>query len=192
MRILFLHTGVLLAMLFVSACAGRPALESRPGGNPAGVDLSGSWNLRGAAEIPVAEEEGIVIPRGGMRSYEQSMPRGDRPRRSKGSSAHVFLESGQALKITQTAYGLFVSFDRAVVEEYNFGENRMVSVGPIEAQRVSGWTGDVLVIETMDEDGHVLTESWRLANGGAVLVRDIRIARGEDEEFSTRQVLDRS
>lgn len=192
MRTVIVIPGVLVAALFLSACAARPALEARPGGNPAGVDLSGNWVLRGAADFPASREQTIVLPRGGMRSSQSSMQRGARPERSKGSSAHVFIESGKSLKITQTDYGLFISFDRAVVEEYNFGENSEVSVGPIEAQRVSGWEGDVLVVETMDEDGYVLTESWRLESSGDVLVRDIRIARDDDEKFSTRQVFDRS
>ena len=101
---------------------------------------------------------------------------------------HLFLESGKALKVSQTDYGLFFSFDRAVVEEYNFGENRVVSIGPIQAQRVSGWVGPAFVVETMDEDGHVLTERWQLEEG--TLTREISIARGEDLSFSKRQVFD--
>ncbi len=103
----------------------------------------------------------------------------------------VFLETGRSLRITQTDHGLFISFDRAVVEEYTFGENRRVSVGPIEAQRVSGWEGSAFVVETLDEDGARLTESWSLSDGGATLVRQIAVMQGEDEKFSTEQLYDR-
>ena len=55
-----------------------------------------------------------------------------------GSLVHVFLEAGKALKITQTADGVFISFDRSIVEEYRFGEKREINVGPVTADRVSG------------------------------------------------------
>ncbi|MDH3490931.1 MAG: hypothetical protein OEM20_02880 [Gammaproteobacteria bacterium] len=103
----------------------------------------------------------------------------------------MFLETGASLKISQTPDGLFISFDRAIVEEYTFGENRIVSVGPIEAQRVSGWNGMVFVVETLDEQGTLLTESWHLEPGGTVLVRDILVSRGNNEQFSSRQRFDR-
>jgi hypothetical protein len=104
---------------------------------------------------------------------------------------HVFVEAGQALKITQTDYGLFISFDRAVVEEYNFGEKRIVNVGPIEAQRVSGWVEKVFIIETMDAKGNLLTESWRLGEDGETLVRDIVIVEDQEPAWSSQQRFDR-
>ncbi len=184
---------LLAAALFAAAlvaCAAKPVLLPRPGGNPGGIDLSGNWELRGGADVPLVEEQTIVIPkRSSSRPEDQRVTRRDN--RVKGASAHVFLESGKTLKITQTAYGVFMSYDRAVVEEYNFGENRTVEVGPIEAQRVTGWEGPVLVIETLDDQGNVLTERWRLDNAGAVLVRDIRIARGDNVKLALQQLFDR-
>ena len=93
--------------------------------------------------------------------------------------------------MTQTDFGLFFSFDRAIVEEYNFGEKRIVNVGPIEAQRVSGWDGDRFIAETMDEDGYILTESWRLDENGTRLVRNISIAREDKTVHEARQVFER-
>lgn len=104
----------------------------------------------------------------------------------------VFLEMGQRLKVTQTAHSLFVSFDRAIVEEFTFGEKRIVTVGPIEARRVSGWEGGRFIVETMDRDGALLAETWYLDSIDATLVREVRITRGEREEFVVRQVFDRS
>ncbi|MGI9249288.1 MAG: hypothetical protein ACR2QI_09755 [Woeseiaceae bacterium] len=86
---------------------------------------------------------------------------------------------------------MFISFDRAIVEEYTFGENRVVSVGPIEAQRVSGWQEGVFVIETLDDQGAILTESWHLDAGGDLLVRTISVAQGSEEQFSSQQRFDR-
>lgn len=179
---------LIILVVAISACAGRPTLEPRPGGNPQQVDLSGDWVLRTGDELPVSDEQTIRLPRSSTRrQYETGSPRPER--RSRGPSAHLFLESGRVLKVSQTDYGLFFSFDRAVVEEYNFGENRVVTIGPISAQRVSGWEGQHFVVETLDEDGNVLTERWQLDDG--TLVREIAIAKGDEVSFSSRQVFDK-
>ncbi len=104
----------------------------------------------------------------------------------------MFLESGESLKITQTASGLFISFDRAVVEEYRFGEDRIVAVGPIEAQRVSGWQDGRFVTQTADDAGAILSESWELSEDGKVLLRQITVSKGDKEEFSAEQHFDRT
>lgn len=106
-------------------------------------------------------------------------------------SAQVFLEYGESLKISQTDFGIFISYDRSIVEEYTFGENRLVTIGPIEANRVSGWEANAFVVETLDDDGTILIESWHLENNDTVLVRNIRINKGEKEKFALRQVFDR-
>ena len=103
----------------------------------------------------------------------------------------VFLETGRALKIIQTEHGFFVSLDRSVVEEFSFGENRTVSVGPIEAQRVSGWEGLSYIVETVDDDSAILREEWRLAEGGGVLLRNVSISQRGTEHFSLLQRFER-
>ena len=104
---------------------------------------------------------------------------------------HVFLETGKAVKITQTDFGLFISFDRAVVEEYRFGENREVSVGPISADRVSGWEGSSYVIETLDDNGAKLIEVYQLRDGGRSLQRKITIIDKKVTQLAIKQVFDR-
>lgn len=179
---------VIILVLAFAACGSQPTLEPRAGGNPQQVDLSGRWVLRAGDELPVSHEQRIRVPRSSERRQTNDTRRAQTERRSKGQTVHLFLESGRALKVSQTDYGLFFSFDRAVVEEYNFGENRVVNIGPISAQRVSGWDGPAFVVETMDKEGHVLTERWQRQE--RVLTRDISIARGEDLSFSQRQVFD--
>jgi hypothetical protein len=179
---------LVLSTLLVAACVARPQLVPRPGGNPQQVDLSGRWVLRNGGERPVSNEQTIRIPPPtGIRGPTYQRPRARKPR-SDGSALRVFLQTGTLLKVTQTDYGLFFSFDRAIVEEYNFGENRKVSVGPIEAQRVSGWDGRTFITETMDEEGNVLTELWRLEDDGALLVRDVSIGDESTVGFSAQQV----
>ncbi len=182
----------LALMLGLVACAGSPELPSRSSANPQAVDLSGTWQLRDETGMPLARggerEQTIRIPR---RASSQRPQQQSRSSRSDGSAVRIFIETGKVLKISQTKDGLFISFDRAVVEEFTFGENRIVSVGPIEAQRVSGWEGATFVVESMGEKGNVLTESWKLEEGGAALVRVITLADGDKEIFSTQQVFDR-
>lgn len=177
-----------LGVLLLSACASEPVLLSKSAVVPADVDLTGYWQVRddptskGLPEAGGASGELVPVIR---------RQRSRTERRSSGVSAQVFLEFGETLKITQTDYGLFISYDRSVVEEYTFGENRLVAIGPIEAKRVSGWEHGAFVVETLDQSGTALYETWKLAGGGAVLTRDIRIGKGEKDSFVHRQVFDR-
>jgi hypothetical protein len=178
----------LLSAMLLSACGSEPMLLSKSSAVPAGIDLSGFWLVRenlDRARMPVMDEgiERIIS--------ENKSQRSRRRRGSDGVSAQVFLEYGESLKITQTAYGIFISYDRSVVEEFTFGENRLVEVGPIEAKRVSGWEGSSFVVETLDESRTTLLEIWHLDKNAAVLVRDIQISKGEDVSFKTQQVFDR-
>ena len=93
--------------------------------------------------------------------------------------------------MTQTEHGFFVSLDRSVVEEFSFGENRIVTLGPIEAQRVSGWEGATYIVETLDEEGVILRDKWRLDASGDVLLRDVSLVKREEVQFSLQQQFDR-
>ena len=176
--------------LLLAGCAGLEPLPPRPAGNPAQVDLTGLWELRGAPPRRVEQEQTIRVPSRLETTRSQGQRRSSRSRPA-GSSVHVFVTSGRTVKVSQTDYALFFSYDRAIVREFNFGENRRVNVGPIVAQRVSGWDGETFVVETMDESGAVLTESWFLEEGGDVLVRVISIADGDEPAHQSRQVFDR-
>lgn len=179
---------ILICALVLCACVAKPELELRSAAIPAGVDLSGTWRIRVGGEAPLAREgeqpQTIQMPK---RTSSQNP---QRQRRSELPDVWIFLETGKVLKVTQTSDGLFVSFDRSVVEEVVFGENRTVSVGPIQAQRVTGWEGEQLIAETMDKEGVVLTEIWTLEDNGSVLVRDISITDRNRQLFSARQVFD--
>lgn len=184
-----LASAVCVALL---ACVSRPELLPKSAAVPVGVDLSGIWLLRedpNGRPLPTARgNERIVIPPANSRRRVETRF----SKRSKGSAVEVFIESGSLLKISQTSDGLFISFDRAIVEEYTFGENRVVSVGPIEAQRVSGWQGSIFVVETLDAQGSLLTESWIIDVDTDMLVREISVSKGDKERFSSQQRFDRS
>ncbi len=142
---------ILVFVAWMTACVSPEVLVPKNAAVPDGVDLSGRWQLRDATEATVQR------------------------RSPKDTAVYVFLETGSRLKITQTAFGIFVSFNRSIVEEYQFGENRSVHVGPIVVTRVSGWEGNTYVIETLDKKGAKLVEQYRLEDNGSRLVRHISI-----------------
>jgi hypothetical protein len=137
-------TGVLLC---ISSCGADPILITRPDPVPAGLDISGTWI--------------------------QTMSSGVSQPQARDTAVNVFVKTGKALKLTQTDTGLFVSFDRSVVEEYRFGENRMISIGEIDAERASGWAENGYVIETLDDDNALLIDTYRLRNEGESLRRTL-------------------
>ena len=198
---------MLFGVLLLFGCGSKPVLISKSAAVPVGVDLSGNWLIRKGAAAEkiseVGEDEGIRIPTSGSQRSRQgkgqgqgqgqghSKGGGSRGGKSGGASVRVFLEFGESLKITQTYFGLFISYDRSVVEEYTYGENGLVTIGPIEATRVSGWEGQSFAVETLDDTGTILYESWHLEEDAAVLIRDIRISKSEKDSFVHRQVFDR-
>lgn len=151
--------------LLLGACGGGQVLLTKPAAVPAGLDLSGDWVVSGNT--------------------------GSTQREARELSVRVFLVIGKTLKVTQTNSGLFFSFDRSVVEEYRFGENREISVGAISASRVSGWEGRSYVIETLDDDGALLTETYRLSDDGQVLRRSIVILHRSDKKLDLELVMNR-
>ncbi len=185
-----------LAMLVLAGCGSKgPVLTPKDAQAPANVDFSGSWRLRPAFadtnrrfdEIAGrAAEDGNPLIRTRDRAAESR-----RAGRRAGSLLHVFLETGSTLKITQTDHGVFISFDRAVVEEYEFGEHGVVSVGEVTAERAAGWEGTRFVVETADGDDARLTETYTLGADDEVLVRSVRLVLRKQPPVELEQVFDR-
>ena len=183
---------IALAAILVDACATPEALMPKSGVVPEGVDFSGRWELRDPEResIKRVEEATAGVPDDILKEAQRA--RSGKPSRSStGTAVYVFLETGTSLKITQTEFGIFVSFDRSIVEEYRFGEHRMVNVGPISASRVSGWDGNDYVIETLDEDGAKLVERYRLENNDSRLVRRIVLWVKDEQTLDIEQFFDR-
>lgn len=154
---------VCLALL---AACGSPKLVTKPSAPPPGLHLSGNWVL--------SANTGFTQPA------------------ARDQAVHVFLKTGDTMKVSQAVAGLFISFDRSVVGEYRFGENREIHVGEITAERASGWDGDSYLIETVDEDGAMLTDRYRLIDEGEHLERTIEIKRGKRTLLDRRLVYDRA
>jgi len=126
----FLFWPALLGMGLLAACASEPVLLSKNPAAPVGIDLSGRWVIRSGPSNQTVRTEG-----GQDRLIPKNRPQRSRRQKStSGTSVQVFLEFGRLLKITQTDFGMFISYDRSIVEEYTFGENRIVSIGPIKAE----------------------------------------------------------
>lgn len=183
---------LLAAACLLAACGGREVLLPKSGANPAAIDFSGLWRLRADADADQRKLDAAIRNTDGVDSDEilrssqlEQYGRGSsRSRRDVGGLVHVFLQSGEELKITQTGTALFISFDRAVVEEFRFGEHRQVQVGPVLAVRVSGWEGTEYVVETLDESGMKLTERLAFGADRNVLRRTI-VLRGRNMEAET-------
>ncbi len=168
-------------MLVLYGCGPTgPVLMPKSAVPPAGVDFTGQWLLR-SGDGPGIEPRLTETKRRSRRSRSSR----------KSSSVHLFLETGRSLKITQTDYGFFISLDRSIVEELVFGENRTVSIGPVDARRVSGWEGARYIVETLDEQGAVLRDEWRLDETGNVLLRDVSIVERDEVKLSFHQAFDR-
>jgi hypothetical protein len=173
---------VVATLLTLAACAAPENLAPREGSVPFGVDLSGNWqiqadSLRNQRRIreAIRKTDGVAddeVFRSRNKQDRNSSRRGNSGLVS-GGLVYVFLELGESLKVSQTVHGLFISFDRSVVEEFRFGENRMVSIGQAEAQRVTGWEGETLVVETLDRNRMKLVERFRLTENEQVLERTI-------------------
>ena len=182
----------LVAALVLSGCAGsKEVLIPVRGPVPQGVDFTGEWRMQqdfaamqDAIDSAVRRTDGIDE----RQLLKNIMSASNNPRRSRdvGGLVHVFLENAARLRVTQTDAGLFMAFDRSVVEEYRFGEARMVNKGGAVAQRVSGWDGETYVIETLDQEGGMkLSERYRLE--GETLNREIVLRSKELEEVRLTQ-----
>ncbi len=180
---------LIASALLLIACATPEVLLPRDNIVPAGVDLSGKWKIRADMANDQRRLQEAIRKTSGARASSGSRNR--RPRKVSGGVAHVFLETGELLKVTQTPDGLFISFDRSVVEEFRFGEQRIISIGEVQAQRVTGWEGQQLVVETLDKHGVKLTDRFQLADNGQTLRREITLRSKKHEEQSVTQEFDR-
>ncbi len=172
----------------ILGCSSPEVLDPLPAQSATDIDFSGDWTLLSdsAAERRIIDAAISDAVRGG----------GSRGRARRSSSAgrglvQVFLETGTSLKITQTDSGMFLSFDRSVVEEYRFGENRMISVGAINAQRVSGWVDDQYVVRSLDKNGMQLTETLSLSDNGDILFRQFVFRDDKNKEVVAGQTYQR-
>ena len=177
------------AALLLAACGAQEVLARRDSAVPAGIDLSGKWQIRPDMANDQRRLQEAIRKTSGAKSGSGS--RNSKPSKVSGGVVHVFLETGEQLKITQTDSALFISFDRSIVEEFRFGEARIISVGEVQAQRVTGWEEQQLIVETLDKHGVKLTDRFQLAEDGQTLRREITLRSKKHEEQQVIQAFDR-
>lgn len=186
--------------LLLCACGTPEVLLPRSAAVPPGIDFSGQWKIRPESKRGQPHINEAINRTDGvdnqtiMREMMNSQRYGNTRRSSgetKGGLVGIFLKTGDSLKITQTEFGIFVSFDRSVTQEYRFGENRPINIGQADAHRVSGWDGNEYVVETLGEKGMKLTDRYSLSADRQVLGRRITLRSKNNEEVTIIQQFDR-
>ena len=103
---------LVVVTLLLSSCAGREPLPAKSGTVPAGIDLSGRWQLRDDSQETSRAISDIEREAAG--ADEDLIPKSSRKTSSRkkndDTQVHVFLETGEALKITQAQ--LFMCAER--------------------------------------------------------------------------------
>jgi hypothetical protein len=193
----------LTVLLVFSGCGSRELLLPRSADNTGSVSFAGNWRMQQDRIAMARQINQAIRQTSGMREEvfrqrRSNSGNGNNPAgssggrsRSSGGLVHVFLVNGATLKITQTPSAIFISFDRAVVEEFRFGEHREISTGQVVAQRVSGWDDASYIVETLDRNNMKLTERFSLSADGKVLTRLIVLRDKADREVSVLQTFSR-
>jgi hypothetical protein len=182
--------------MLLCACGTPEVLLPRSATVPAGVDLSGQWQMRPGSKRGQPRINEAINRTDGVDNETIMREMMNRQRRggsgeTKGGLVGIFLKTGDALKITQTEHGIFISFDRSVTREYRFGENRPINIGQADAIRVSGWESNDYVIETLGEKGMKLTDRYSLSADRRRLTRQITLRSKNMEEVTIVQEFDR-
>lgn len=179
---------VIAVLVFASACGSREVLVPYSAEPVEETSFAGFWELNEDSRDVARQLNRAIRDTADIRVDVFPPSENDPARRARirtsGGLAHVFLENGRSLKVTQTPSAIFISFDRAVVAEFRFGESREISLGEVTAQRVSGWLGSEYVVETLDRNGMKVTERYGLSGGGRTLIRKI-VFRGKRKNEAT-------
>jgi hypothetical protein len=175
---------VLITLVLLASCGSNETLLRKSAVAPPEMTLTGQWELIEDIDTVLEDFDRAIRQTSGKASsgiQNSQSSRKIRSREKVGGLVHVFLENGKNLKITQVESGLFISFDRSVVEEYRFGEVRLMNIGGAQAQRVSGWEGEDYVVETLGKEGMKLTERYHLIESESRLYRQVilRSKKGE-------------
>ncbi|MEM6513985.1 MAG: hypothetical protein AAF660_13310 [Pseudomonadota bacterium] len=172
----------LVMICLLAGCAAGLQLPSPSRDFPDDVSFAGDWKRSEFREQDEMEPDRLNLP-----STREPTPSVSNTRARPGRKVRSFLEFGRELRITQLDTAILISFDRALVREYRFGEHRMTNVGPIVAERTTGFRGKVLEIVTQDDDGAVMTESWRLQRSDRQLERSVVIVKGNKQLYRLRE-----
>ncbi len=173
----------IVCLTLLAGCASSLKLPSPSGAFPSEIEFEGDWRRVESREEDQMEPDRLNLPT----SREATSRRTSGPRAKPGRKVRAFLEYGRQLRVTQLDTAVLISFDRSIVREYRYGEHRMTNVGPIVAERTTGFNGDVLEITTLDDAGGLMKESWRVRRNGRQLERRVTIVKGKRDLYSLRE-----
>jgi len=177
---------IVAANLLLAGCSSGPRLPAPSRAYPDVIGFAGRWERINVEMRDSLKPRGIRLKVPNTNSGAIRVERDDRP----GMNVRNFLEQGGSLRITELDSALLISFDRSVVEEYRYGEQRIINIGQIRAERTAGWQNDTLVISTIDDDDALLKERWRLR--GKLLERVATIRLKDDELLYLRERFQRT
>ncbi len=183
-----MRTIFLALLLSLAGCASGLKLPDPSRDFPSDLAFAGDWQRVEFREQDRMEPERLRVP-----TTRQATSRASSgPKAKPGRKVRSFLEFGKTLRITQLDSAMLISFDRAIVVEYRYGEHRMANVGPIAGERTTGFRGESLEIITLDDDGAQMTETWRLQRRASALERRVTIVKGNKELYSLRETYRRT
>ncbi len=173
------YTHIFISLIFLTACASNEALNKLPIKSETEINISGRWIFVGDYQSnqkkinkAIDRSSGIIYRRiktTGVFSEVQDT----RPKKNAWGVAHLFFKNAKILRITQTDYALYIDFNRSIVEEYNFGELKKITIGNVSASRSSGWNGIQYQIDTLDDHGMKITEKYTISDDINTLRRSI-------------------
>ncbi|MEC9415712.1 MAG: hypothetical protein VYC67_03870 [Pseudomonadota bacterium] len=186
------YTYIFLSLMLVTACSSNEVLNKLPANSDTKINISGRWVFDGdylsnemKINKTIDQSSGIIYQRiktTGVFPEAQAA----RPKKNAWGVAHLFFKNAKVLRITQTDYALYVDFNRSIVEEYNFGELKNVTIGKVSASRSSGWFSNQFQIDTLDSHGMKITEKYTISGDMNTLTRNIIF---RDKNFNNSEIV---
>jgi len=153
------------------------------------INLEGSWEY--TAKHDAQKDLDAVINRIiGKNSKKNIFSSSANQKNNRNSDyvAHLFLRDAKRIKITQTRFAIYIDFNRSIVEEYKNNRVEIIELGEVKAQRSSGWQNDLYLIDTLDDRGMKITETYSLVNQDKNLQRQVIIRDKNANEVIFRRL----
>ena len=170
---------IFISLILLTACASNEVLNKLPIKAEAEIDISGRWVFVGdyqsnqkKIDKAIDQSSGIIYRRIKTTGVFTETQNASSKKNAWGVS-HLFFKNAKILRITQTDYALYIDFNRSIVEEYNFGELKKITIGNVNASRSSGWNGTQYQIDTLDNHGMKITEKYTISDDMNILTRSI-------------------
>jgi len=176
---------IFISLMLITACSSNEVLNKLSINSEAEINISGRWVFVGDYQSnqkkiskAIDQSSGIIYRRIKTTGVFQEV-QDKSPKKNAWGVAHLFFKNAKILRITQTDYALYIDFNRSIVEEYDFGELKKITLGNVSASRSSGWNDTQYQIDTLDNYGMKITEKYKISDDSKALTRSI-IFRGKN------------